>query len=233
MESSNKSSTTIKNWAADDRPREKLVAKGRQALSNSELLAILINTGSGKDSAVDLAKKVLQLCQSNLSELSKLSIDELMQVKGIGMAKAITIVAAMELGRRRQAGNLPDREKVTNSRDAAGYLQTVLKDYTNEVFAVLCLNSASKVLCYEIISYGGLNQTLVDPKVVFKKALASKATSLILSHNHPSGNLKPSRADEEITKKLIEGAKLLDIKVMDHIIVSDEGYFSFADEGLL
>lgn len=233
MESSNKSSTTIKNWAADDRPREKLVAKGKEALSDSELLAILINTGSGKDTAVDLAKKVLQLCESNLSELGKLSLEELTEVKGIGDAKAITIVAAMELGRRRQVGDLPNREKVVNSREAALYLQTVLKDYTHEVFAVLFLNSGSKVLSYEILSYGGLSQTIVDPKIVFKRALALKAASIIVSHNHPSGNLRPSRADEAITQRLAEGAKILDIKIIDHIIVSDEGYFSFADEGLL
>lgn len=233
MESFNKSSTPIKTWAIDDRPREKLALKGSSALSDSELLAILINTGSGKQSALDLAKSVFNLCDNKLSELGKLSLEQLMALKGIGEAKAITIVAAMELARRRQEEPLHRRDKIINSIEAAQFLKTHLKDYAHEVFAVLFLNAGSRLLGYEIISYGGLSQTIVDPKIIFNRALALKASSLILSHNHPSGNLNPSNADKVITQRIVEGAKLLDIKVVDHIIVSDDGYYSFADEGLI
>ncbi|MER3470078.1 MAG: hypothetical protein C4330_01780 [Chitinophagaceae bacterium] len=224
---------SIKQWAKDDRPREKLLLKGSAALSNSELIAILIATGSSNKSALDLAKDVLRLGKDNLNELGKLSVKELMKIKGIGEAKAITLVAAMELGRRRQA--LASREKpiVSSSNDVANYLQTLLRDYKHEVFAVLFLNRANKINHFQIISEGGITGTVADPRIILKKALEEDAVSLILCHNHPSGSLKPSRADEELTNKIKEAAKYFDIKVLDHLIVSDDGYFSFADEGIL
>jgi DNA repair protein RadC len=233
MESINKSSTSIKNWAIDDRPREKLLAKGKESLSDSELLAILINSGSGKDSAVDVAKKILSLGENNLDELGKLSIKEMMSVKGIGPAKAVTLVAALELGRRRNGSFLQNRKKLQSARELAEYLKSALKDLPHEVFAVVFLNIANKVKHFEILSKGGITNTIADPRVIFLKALEVQATSLVLCHNHPSGNLKPSRADEELTEKFKNAGKLLDIKVLDHLIVSDEGYYSFADEGMM
>lgn len=233
MENFNKPSTSIKNWAADDRPREKLLSKGAEVLSNSELIAILINNGSKDKSAVDLAKEVLRLGSDNLNELGKLTLKDFQQIKGIGEAKAITIAAALELGRRRQASATLDKTIVQSSKDIAQYLKAILKDFTYEVFAVLFLNRANKINHFEIISRGGITGTVADPRIILKKALEQDATSIVLSHNHPSGSLKPSRADKELTQKIKEAAKYLDIKVIDHIIVSEEGYYSFADEGLL
>lgn len=233
MESANNSSTSIKNWALDDRPREKLMSKGRESLSDSELLAILINTGSKKDSALDLAKKVLSLGMNNLDELGKLSLAELMKVKGVGEAKAITIAAALELGRRRSVSPILGKPFIRSSRELRDYLRVAFRDYPHEVFAVVFVNRANKVNHFQVMSTGGITQSLVDPKMIFHKALEVKATSIMLCHNHPSGNLRPSRADEEITKKLIDAGKLLDISVVDHVIVSDEGCFSFADEGMM
>jgi DNA repair protein RadC len=233
MENFNKPSTSIKKWAADDRPREKLLNKGAEVLSNSELIAILINNGNKDQTAVDLAKEILKLGSDNLNELGKLTLKDFQQIKGIGQAKAITIAAALELGRRRQAAATLDKTVVQSSKDIAQYLRAVLKDFTYEVFAVLFLNRANKVNHFEIISRGGITGTVADPRVILKKALEQDATSIVLSHNHPSGSLKPSNADEALTKKIKEAAKYLDIKVIDHIIVSEEGYYSFADEGLL
>lgn len=224
---------SIKHWAKDDRPREKLLLNGAENLSNSELLAILIHNGSREKSAVDLAKEVLKLGKDNLSELGRLSIKELMKIKGIGEAKAITIAAALELGRRRQAANPLQKTIISTSRDIADYLQTRLKDYRHEVFAVLFLNRANKINHFEIISEGGITGTVADPRVILRKALEEDAVNIILCHNHPSGSLKPSRADEQLTTKIKEAARLLDIAVIDHIIVSETGYYSFADEGLL
>ena len=231
MENLHKPSTSIKNWAIDDRPREKMVNKGAGSLSNSELLAILINNGSREGTALDLGKEVLRLGQDNLNELGKLTLKELQKVKGIGMAKAITIAAALELGRRRHAALSLDKQAILSSRDVAEYLRAMLKDYSYEVFAVLFLNKANKINHYEVMSRGGIDGTVVDPKIILKKALEETATSLILCHNHPSGNLNPSNADKVLTKKITEAAALLDIKVIDHIIVSEMGYYSFADEG--
>jgi DNA repair protein RadC len=233
MENFNKPSTSIKNWAADDRPREKLLSKGAEVLSNSELIAILINNGSKDKSAVDLAKEVLRLGSDNLNELGKLTLKDFQQIKGIGEAKAITIAAALELGRRRQASATLDKTIVQSSKDIAQYLKAILKDFTYEVFAVLFLNRANKINHFEIISRGGITGTVADPRIILKKALEQDATSIVLSHNHPSGSLKPSRADEELTQKIKEAAKYFDIKVVDHIIVSEDGYYSFADEGLI
>lgn len=224
---------SIKNWAKDDRPREKLISKTALALSDSELLAILLNSGNNEKTAVDLARELLQLGKNNLNELGKLSIKEFMKIKGIGEAKAVTIAAALELGRRRQSANFLGKAIVKDSKDIANYLQILLKDYTQEVFAVVFLNRANKINHFEIVSEGGITGTVADPRVILRKALEENATSIILCHNHPSGNLKPSRADEEMTQKIKEAARFLDIKVMDHVIVSEEGYFSFSDEGYL
>ena len=224
---------SIKQWAKDDRPREKLLLNGAQTLSDSELLAILIHNGSKDKTAVDLAKEILKLSKDNLSELGKLSIKDLMKVKGIGEAKAITISAALELGRRRQASGSLQKKVITASQDIADYLMAKLKDYRHEVFAVMFLNRANKVNHFEIVSEGGITGTVADPRVILKKALEEDAVSLILCHNHPSGSLKPSRADEDLTHKIKEAAKYFDIKVLDHLIVSDAGYYSFADEGLM
>jgi len=233
MESSHKSSTSIKNWAVDDRPREKLRSKGRESLSDSELLAILIGSGSRRKSAVELAKEVLRLGKNNLHELGKLSPRDLMAVAGIGEARAVTIVAALELGRRRQAAQILNKSVIHSSQDLAGYLRTVLKDYSCEMFGVVFLNKSNKVNHFEIISRGGMTSTVVDPRILLKKALETEATSIVICHNHPSGSLRPSRQDQEITDKLVQAAKYLDIQLLDHLIVSEEGYFSFADEGLL
>jgi DNA repair protein RadC len=224
---------SIKQWAKDDRPREKLLLKGAETLSNSELLAILIHNGTRQKTAVDLGKEILKLGKDNLNELGKLSVKELMKIKGIGEAKAITIAAALELGRRRQATSSLEKSVVGSSNDIAAYLRSALKDYQYEVFAVIFLNRANKVNHFEIVSAGGITGTVADPRVILKKALEENAVSIILCHNHPSGSLKPSRADEELTTKIKEAAKYFDIKVIDHIIVSEDGYYSFADEGIL
>lgn len=225
--------TSIKFWAADDRPREKLRNKGPESLSNSELIAILLHHGTPQKSAVELAKEILQLGQNNLGELGRLSIKDLMKIKGIGEAKAITIAAAMELGRRRQAGEVLNKPVITDSGSVARHLQALLKDQNREVFMVMYLNQSNKINHTEIISQGGITGTVVDPRVILKRALEENAVSILLCHNHPSGSLKPSRADEMLTQKIKEAAKCLDIRVIDHIIVSEAGFFSFADEGLL
>lgn len=231
MENFNKPSTSIKNWALDDRPREKFITKGATALSNAELLAIIINNGSRQKSALELSKEILQAGNNNLVELGKISIAGLKKVKGIGTAKAITIAAALELGRRRQLATPLHKTKVTCSQDIVEYLRSAFKDLSYEIFAVLFLNRANRINHFEIISKGGLTGTVADPRVILKKALEENATSLVLCHNHPSGNLQPSRADEMLTRKIKEAASHLDILVLDHIIVSEEGYYSFADSG--
>ena len=224
---------SIKEWSKDDRPREKLLWGGAENLSNSELLAILIRNGTEKKTAVDLAKEVLRLGKDNLGELGKLSLKELMKIKGMGEAKAITLAAALELGRRRQAAAPLEKTVIATSRDIADYLQAKLKDLRREVFAVLFLNRANKVNHFEIVSEGGITGTVADPRIILRKALEEDAVNIILCHNHPSGSLRPSRADEELTRKIKEAARLLDISVIDHLIVSENGYYSFADEGLL
>jgi DNA repair protein RadC len=233
MENFKKPESSIKNWAEDDRPREKLTRQGSEMLSNSELLAIIINNGSKDRSAVDLAKEILRLGHDNLDELGKLSLKDLQKIKGIGEAKAISIAAALELGRRRSATDALYRPKVQTSKEIANYLRQALKDHRYEVFAVLFLNRASKIRKFKIMSRGGLTSTVADPRLILKQALDEDASSIILAHNHPSGNLFPSRADKEITEKIKTAASYLDIVVSDHIIVSDEGYYSFADQGLI
>ncbi len=225
--------TSIKNWSEDDRPREKMAKHGAEGLSNSELLAIIINNGSKDKSAVDLAKEILQLGQNNLDELGKLSIKDLQKIKGIGIAKAISISAALEIGRRRTAGDMLTRVQVRSSKEIAIYLRSILKDYQHEVFAVVFLNQANKIKSFKIISKGGITGTVADPRIILKQALDEGATSIVLSHNHPSGNLLPSNADKDLTQKIKMAASYFDIKVLDHIIVSDEGHYSFADAGEL
>ncbi len=226
-------SNAIKTWSADDRPREKMMQKGAIALSNSELLAILINNGNKEKTAVDLAKDVLQLGKNNLIELGKLTLADFKKIKGIGEAKAITIAAALELGRRRAADAAFDKLQLRHPKEMAAFLQPKLQDLVHEAFVVIYLNNNCKVLHWEILHNGGMTMTVVDPRMVLKKALENNATRLIVAHNHPSGSLKPSAHDDLLTNKLKKAAQLMDIELMDHLILSDEGYFSFANEGRL
>ena len=224
---------SIKQWAKAERPREKLRISGAETLTNSELLAILIQNGTRKRSALDLSRELLQLGKNNLGQLSRLSIKELMKIKGIGEVKATILTAALELGRRRNMESLLEKPVIKESRDIANYLKVLLQDLSHEVFAVAFLNRANRINHFEIVSEGGITGTVADPRLILKKALEEEAVSLILCHNHPSGNLKPSKADEELTLKIKEASRYFDIRVLDHIIVSDEGWFSFADEGMI
>ncbi|MDA9555183.1 DNA repair protein RadC [Pelobium sp.] len=233
MNSTYENKITIKTWAEEDRPREKLSTQGRRALTDAELIAILIGSGSTTESAVDLSKRILHSCKNDLNLLAKLSIQELSKFKGIGEAKAISIIAALELGRRRKEEQTQDLDKITSSKDIYNLLAPYFSDLPHEEFWMLSLNRANKVLNKVLISKGGQSGTIADPKIIFKAALEHNAAYIILSHNHPSGNLKPSDADIHLTKKLREAGKLLDITVLDHLIITDGGYFSFADESLL
>ncbi len=224
---------TIKDWAEDDRPREKLIAKGPQALSDSELLAVLIGSGTNSKNAVELARMMLGTARGNMQDLGKRTIQDLMKIKGIKKAKAAIITAALELGRRRQAGLSPERPVIRDTQTAAAFLQPLLADYPHEIFGVLYLDQSGGLKHFGILSQGGITATIVDPRLIFKKALEENAVSIIISHNHPSGSLQPSKADEALTRKIKEGAGYLDIRLLDHIIVGDKGYFSFANEGLL
>ena len=225
---------SIKDWAVDDQPRKKLLQKGAAALSNSELLAILINTGSPNKSALDVAKELLQAADNDLQKLAGLSVQEIanMRIKGLGEAKSIHIAAALELGIRRNASD-KKKDTINKSGDIAEYLRANFEYLQLEIFVVVFLNRGNKVMHHQIVSEGGLTGTVADPRVILKKALEYNATSLILCHNHPSGSLRPSKADEVLTQKIKQAAMLLDIQLMDHIIVSSEGYFSFADEGMM
>jgi DNA repair protein RadC len=224
----------IKAWAIDDRPREKLLSNGPSSLSNSELLAILINNGNKDKSAVDLSKELLQQVNNDLKKLGSLSVKDIikLKIKGIGPVKAISIAAALELGVRRDAAN-NKRAVITNSSDVANYLKALLQYEKTEVFAVVFLNNSNKIQHHEIISKGGITGTVADPRIIIKKALEHDSVSIIICHNHPSGNIRPSSADKQLTQKIKEAAVYFDIKLLDHIIVGEEGYFSFADEGLL
>lgn len=224
---------TIKNWAEDDRPREKLIQKGKVSLSDAELLAILIGSGSRDQSAVDLCKKILSGTGNSLSELGKLSINQLTGYKGIGQAKAVAIVAALELGRRRRTEEALEKKKITSSASVFELMQPIIGELPHEEFWIIYLNNSNKVIDQLQLSKGGITGTLVDVRLVLKKALELGATSIILSHNHPSGNLSPSSADKQLTQKLKTAGESLDIKILDHIIVTEKSYFSFADEGLL
>jgi DNA repair protein RadC len=233
MKKENADFINIKNWAAEDRPREKLLLKGRSALSDSELIAILLGTGTASMSAVDVAKNVLQAVNYDLNELAGLSVKDLMKVKGIGEAKAITIVSALELGRRRKDHLGEERSRINSSKDIFDLLKGDLLDLPHEAFWIVLLNRANKVIRKQQISTGGVAGTVADPKIIFKIALEELASGVILAHNHPSGNLTASQADLDLTKKLKESGKLLEIQVLDHIIVAGKTYLSFADEGLL
>tara|TARA_R110000850_G_scaffold16697_6_gene51851 strand:- start:43018 stop:43746 length:729 start_codon:yes stop_codon:yes gene_type:complete len=226
-------SFSIKNWSEDDRPREKLLQKGRAALSDAELIAILIGSGNRDESAVDLSKRILNEAGSSLNALGKLSIEQLMQYKGIGEAKAITIAAAMELGRRRRGEEAVQQKKITASASVFELMQPVIGELGHEEFWILYLNNSNKVIQKRQLSMGGITGTLVDVRLVMKTALECGATSLILTHNHPSGTLTPSQPDKQLTEKVKNAAASLDIKVLDHIIITEKSYFSFADEGIL
>lgn len=224
---------SIKDWSKDDRPREKLLIKGAPSLSDSELFAIIIGEGYREKNALDLAKDLMSAGKNNLHDLGKMSTREVMKIKGFGTAKAVTIIATMELGRRRQSLCSREKPSVSNSSDVASYLQAQFRDYAHEVFAAVFLNRSNKINSFDIISHGGITATIADPRIILKKALEVNAVSIILCHNHPSGSLRPSKADEDLTYKIREAARYFDIKLLDHLIVSDDGYYSFADEGRL
>ncbi len=225
---------SIRNWAVEDRPREKLMKKGIAALSEAELLAILIGSGSRRESAVDLARKILMDANNNLHELGKTTIESLQKrYHGIGQAKAVTIVAALELGRRRQQFNPMERPQIRESKDIFAIMHPIVADLHYEEFWVLLLNQANKVITRFLLSKGGIAGTVIDVRLIMEKALYEHATALVLCHNHPSGNNKPSDADIRITQKLSDAGKILDIRVLDHLIVAENNYFSFADEGII
>ena len=226
-------SFSIKNWSQDDQPREKLRAKGKAILSDAELVAILIGSGNREESAVELCKRILASVDNNLNALGKLSIKQLTGFKGIGEAKAISIIAALEIGRRRRLEEGLTLDKITSSRSVFDIMQPVLGELPHEEFWILYLNNSNKVIQKNQLSKGGITGTLVDVRLVLKNALETGATALILCHNHPSGTLKPSQADKDITQKLKTAAQSLDIKVLDHLIVTEKAYFSFADENLM
>lgn len=223
----------IKLWAEADRPREKLLLNGRRHLTDAELIAILIGSGNKNETAVDLSKRVLLFYNNDLDALGKASVKDLSKFKGIGGAKAISIVAALELGRRRKETEGRDVVKVFSSKDAFEALFPVFADLNHEEFWILILNQANYIIGKQLISKGGMAGTVADPKVIFKTALEHNATSIILAHNHPSGNLKPSAQDLSITKKMVEAGKMLDLPVLDHLIVTNKLFFSFGDEGLI
>lgn len=224
---------TIKQWAEDDRPREKLMLKGKQALSEAELIAILLATGTKNESAVQLSQRILSAYQNNLNEIAKLGINDLKKFKGIGEAKAITIVAALELGRRRKETDTVKYETVRASIDAYNHISSKLSDLPHEEFWMILLNRANKITKTELVGRGGVSGTVADVRLMMKTAVEHLASSVIIAHNHPSGNLRPSDSDIRLTKKVNEAAKLFDIQLADHLIIGDAAYFSFADEGLL
>jgi DNA repair protein RadC len=223
---------SIKNWAEDDKPREKLMLKGKTALSDAELVAILIGSGSRNESAVSLSKRILASVDNNLNALGKLSLKQLIGFKGIGEAKAVTIAAALELGRRRRLEETPELYKITSGKAVFEIMQPVIGELPHEEFWVLYLNNSNKVIYKSQLSKGGITGTVVDVRLIFKTALEHNATSVILCHNHPSGKLQASDADKEITKKLKMAGEQLDIKVLDHVIITEKGYLSFQDEGI-
>lgn len=223
----------IKSWAESDRPREKLILKGKSNLSDAELIAILLGSGSREDTAVSLSQKLLNSVDNNLHELGKANLSELQKFKGIGEAKAISITAALELGRRRSLSEIPERYQIVSSNDAYVLLSPHMRDLRTEVFKLVLLNQRNALIRVIELSHGGIAGTVVDPKVVFKNAIDNQASCIILAHNHPSGNLTPSQSDIQLTKKIVDGGKMLDIRVLDHVIISERGYFSFADEGMI
>jgi DNA repair protein RadC len=224
---------SIKAWAEEDRPREKLSAQGRRALTDAELIAILISSGNDNESAVELSKRILHHYDNDLNRLAKATIAELCNFRGIGEAKAISIIAALEIGRRRSETEQKPAEFITGSKDAYNLMRRHMIDLNHEEFWIILLGQSSKVLTKELISKGGLTATIADPKIIFSIALQQHATGIILVHNHPSGNLKPSQLDIDLTKQLRSAGRLLDIQIFDHLILTDNGYMSFADQSLL
>lgn len=223
----------ITTWSEDDKPREKLMSKGKVALSDAELIAILIGSGSRNESAVQLSKRILSSVDNNLNALGKLSLQQLISFKGIGEAKAISIQAAMELGRRRRAEEAVELKKITSSKSIFELMQPIIGELGHEEFWIIYLNNSNKVLSKSQLSKGGITGTLVDVRLVYKAALEMGAVSIILSHNHPSGALQPSEADKQITRKLKLAGESLDIRILDHLIITETNYYSFADEGIL
>jgi DNA repair protein RadC len=222
----------ITNWSEDDKPREKLMLKGKSVLSDAELIAILIGSGSRNESAVDLSKRILASVDTNLNALGKVSLSQLMSFKGIGEAKAISIIAALELGRRRRSEDAVELKKITSSKIIFEIMQPIIGELPHEEFWIIYMNNSNKVIAKSQLSKGGITGTLVDVRIVFKTALEMGATALILCHNHPSGTLIPSDADKQITRKLKLAGDSLEIKVLDHLIITENSYFSFADEGI-
>ncbi len=224
---------SLKLWSEEDRPREKLMTKGRHTLSDTELLAILIGTGTKNETAVELARKVLITNENSLNKLSKLNVKDLTKIKGIGQAKAINILAALELGKRRKETIETKVAQITSSKDAVDIFQPLLGDLQHEEFWVLFLNRANRILKKQQISTGGMSGTVADPRMIFKAALDEKAIAIILCHNHPSGNTQPSSADIQLTKNIVEAGKVLEINVLDHLIITQNSFYSFADEGII
>lgn len=224
---------SIKAWAEEDRPREKLNTQGRRALTDAELIAILIGSGSRTESAVELSKRILHHYENDLNKLGKASVNELSRFKGIGEAKAISIIAALEIGRRRNDTETKVTDMINGSKDAFNIMRRHLMDLNHEEFWIVLLAQSGKVITKELISKGGLTGTVADPKIIFSVALQHQAVSIIMTHNHPSGNLKPSQLDIDLTKKIANAGKLLDINVLDHLIITNDGFYSFADEGIL
>ena len=224
---------TIKSWALDDRPREKLLAKGKATLSDAELIAILIGSGNREESAVGLSKRILQSVDGNLNELAKLSVEKLMLFKGTGEAKAISIITALEIGKRREFEQSLIKPKIGSSKDVFNLMQPIIGELQHEEFWVLYLNNSNTVLAKEQSSKGGLTATIVDVRLLFKRALELAAVAIIVCHNHPSGKLEASKADKELTTKIKQASVTLDIKILDHLIITEKNYFSFADEGIL
>ena len=225
--------STIKDWSEADRPREKLLVKGKVSLSDSELLAILIGSGNREESAVALCKRILVSVENNLNNLTKLSVSQLQDFKGIGEAKAISIVAALELGRRKRGEAEVKLDKILSSKSVFEIMQPIIGDLQHEEFWVLYLNNSNKIINKQQLSKGGITGTMVDIRIVMKKALEVSATAIILCHNHPSGTLIVSTADKNITQKIQQAALSLDIKLLDHIIITEREYTSFSDKGIL
>jgi DNA repair protein RadC len=224
---------SIKEWAEEDRPREKLSGQGRRALTDAELIAILIGSGNRDESAVELSKRILYHYDNDLNRLGRASIEELSNFKGIGEAKAISIIAALEIGRRRNDTDIKAPEIVATSKAAYQAIKRYLVDLNHEEFWILLIGQNCKLIGRELMSKGGLTTTVADPKVIFGVALRQSATNIMLAHNHPSGNLKPSQQDIDLTKKIAAAGLMLDIKVLDHLIIADNSYYSMADEGVI
>lgn len=233
MEGSSHKHLPIKSWAEDDRPREKLVDKGRQALSDAELLAILLSSGNRNETAVQLAQRILKENKNSINELAKLHLNDLKRYKGVGEAKAVTIAAALEIGRRRTDEHVEQKIKVSSSKAAYDVIKSKLSDLPHEEFWVIFMNRRNSIIKTDCISKGGISGTVVDVRLILKPALENLASSIILTHNHPSGNLRPSQEDISLTKKVKEAAKLMDITLQDHLIIGEQAYYSFADEGIL